>query len=199
MVDHRTGGTYYRKRRRRFDDEGGPRELTFSCYRRYPFLAKDRSRLWFVGALQAARQDWSIDLWAWVIMPEHAHLLIAPRETGVKIGRFAGKIKEQVARLAIAWLEEHSPQWLSKITVCEGKTVRRRFWQPGGGYDRNIDNPKTLLAMIDYIHANPVRRGLTTKPEDWEWSNARWYAGRHNVRLQMDRTLPMFEETGGAP
>jgi putative transposase len=39
--------------------------------------------------------------------------------------------------------------------------------------------------MIDYIHANPVRRGLVTRAEDWEWSSARWYAGLLPVRLEM--------------
>ena len=40
--------------------------------------------------------------------------------------------------------------------------------------------------MIDYIHTNPVRRGLVARVEDWEWSSARWYAGLRPVKLQMD-------------
>jgi putative transposase len=107
---------------------------------------------------------------------------------------FAGQIKEQVARRAIAWLEQHAAQWIPKITVIEGIVVRRRFWQPGGGYDRNIDSVKTLGAIIDYIHANPVRRGLVLRPEDWPWSSACWYAGHRDVHLKMDRTLPTFAE-----
>ena len=68
------------------------------------------------------------------------------------------------------------------------------FWQPGGGYDRNVDDINTLRAMIDYFHANAVRRGLVKRPEEWEWSSAGWYAGMQPVRIEMDRTLPMFEE-----
>jgi putative transposase len=67
--------------------------------------------------------------------------------------------------------------------------VRRRFWQPGGGYDRNITSTEALRAMIDYIHANPVRRGLVARPEDWEWSSARWYAGLRPVKLEMDDSV----------
>jgi putative transposase len=40
--------------------------------------------------------------------------------------------------------------------------------------------------MIDAIHANPVRRGLVARAEDWEWSSARWYAGLRLVKLEMD-------------
>jgi putative transposase len=45
---------------------------------------------------------------------------------------------------------------------------------------------KRKKAVIDYIHANPVRRGLVARVEDWEWSSARWYAGLRPAKLQMD-------------
>ena len=47
----------------------------------------------------------------------------------------------------------------------------------GGGYDRNITCGKTLLRMIDYLHNNPVRRGLLERACDWRWSSAAHYEG----------------------
>ena len=44
--------------------------------------------------------------------------------------------------------------------------------------------------MIDYIHANPVRRNLVDRAEDWPWSSVRWYAGIRPAPIEMDRTLP---------
>jgi putative transposase len=102
------------------------------------------------------------------------------------MSQFLQAIKEPVARKAIAFLRKHSPHWLPRITVPEGKRIRHRFWQPGGGYDRNILSTDTLRSMIEYIHANPVRRGLVGQPEDWEWSSARWYAGLRPVKIDMD-------------
>lgn len=78
---------------------------------------------------------------------------------------------------------------LERITVREGSRLRRRFWQPGGGYDRNITSIEALRAMIDYLHANPVRRGLVARAEDWDWSSARWYAGMRPVKLEMDQDV----------
>ena len=46
--------------------------------------------------------------------------------------------------------------------------------------------------MIDYIHGNPVRRGLVQRPEDWDWSSARRYAGLGPALIEMDRTIPML-------
>jgi putative transposase len=129
-------------------------------------------------------------------MPEHVHLLIAPRDRDVPVGLFQGAIKERVARQAIQWMELHAPAWISRITVREGMRTRRRFWQPGGGYDRNIDNRQTLLRVIEYIHLNPVCRGLVEKAIDWEWSSAGWYAGIRPVLIEIDPTLPMIHPSG---
>jgi putative transposase len=194
--DAKTGRTYVSKRRRRFDNEHTPRELTFSCYKGYKFLNSGRTRKWFVEALEGARLKWPVDLWAWVLMPEHVHLIVMPRESGVPVGLFQGAVKEQVARKAIQWLEKHAPEWIPRITAREGARHRRRFWQPGGGYDRNIDDLGTLQNMIDYMHLNPVRRGLVQKAVDWSWSSARWYAGIRPVLIELDGTMPTIHESG---
>lgn len=47
-----------------------------------------------------------------------------------------------------------------------------RFWQRGGGFDRNIHDDSALAAEIEYMHMNPVRRKLYEKPSEWKWSSA---------------------------
>lgn len=194
-----TGKSYFRKLRKRIDEPGHARELTFSCYKRFKFLDRDRTRQWFVDELADARNTFPFDLWAYVIMPEHVHLLVYPRQASGKVGIVAGKIKEQVARKAIKYLEENAPEWLERISVQEGNRLRRRFWQPGGGYDRNVVELSTVQKMINYIHMNPVRRGLVSRPEDWLWSSAGWYAGIQPVPIEMDRTIPISYEVGSSP
>jgi putative transposase len=79
-------------------------------------------------------------------------------------------------------LKDTNSPCLSRITVKRGKRPVRRFWQPGGGYDRNVIEPYTLAEMIEYIHANPVRRGLVKKAEDWKGSRAGWFEGKNWLR-----------------
>lgn len=181
----------YRKTRKRADIPRQARELTFSCYRGFAFLSRDRTRHWFIEALARAREAYRFDLWAYVLMPEHVHLLIYPEDEHLQVGFIAGKIKEEVARRAIEFMKENSPEWLARITVREGKLTRHRFWQAGGGYDRNVIDQSTLKSIIDYFHMNPVRRGLVARPEDWIWSSAGWYAGIEPVPIAMDATLPI--------
>jgi putative transposase len=113
----------------------------------------------------------------YVFMPEHVHLIIFPRLATYDIPEILKKIKEPVARKAILFIEENAPAWLPKVTIYRGNRKERRFWLPGGGYDRNITEARTLWTMIEYIHNNPVRRGLVAQACDWKWSSAGWFAG----------------------
>jgi putative transposase len=186
IVDPKTGKNYVEKRRVRYNEPGQPRVLTFSCYRHYAFLGRDRTRAWFCQALDEARTEYGFQLWAYVVMPEHVHILVYPGDVPERMSAFLQALKEPVARKAIRHLKDNAPEWLARVTVREGRRLRHRFWQPGGGYDRNITSTEALRAVIDYIHANPVRRGLVARAEDWEWSSARWYAGVRPVKLEMD-------------
>jgi putative transposase len=197
IVDPETGRVYVEKRRRRYNEPGQARELTFSCYRHYPFLSRERTREWSREALEAARVQFRFQLWAYVLMPEHVHLLVYPADGPDQVSRFMQRLKEPVARKAIAYLRANAPGWLPRLTVREGARVRHRFWQPGGGYDSNITSSATLRSMIDYIHANPVRRGLVPQAEQWEWSSARWFAGLRPVKIEMEESVLDELRTGG--
>ena len=111
------------------------------------------------------------------------------------MSRFPQAVKEPVARKAIRYLQDNAPKWLARVTMREGQRQRRRFWQPGGGMT-GITSTEALRAVIDYIHANRVRRGLVARAEDWEWSSARWYAGLRPVKLEMDQAV-LAELAGG--
>ena len=176
-----------RKLLRRFNLPGCAHELTFSCFHRLPLLSKDRTREWFLEALDVARDKHDFALWAYVIMPEHAHVLVFPRKDHYQIGEFLRSVKQSVGRKATIYLRKHAPDWLENLQVTwpTGRT-EYRFWQQGSGYDRDIYNPEAVWASIKYLHRNPVRRGLVTCATEWHWSSARWYAGDTSDGLRMD-------------
>ena len=59
------------------------------------------------------------------------------------------------------------------MCIKVGKKKVFRFWQAGGGFDRNLWSAEAVHSSIKYIEANPVRAELAKKPEDWKWSSAR--------------------------
>ncbi|ADG68431.1 protein of unknown function DUF1568 [Planctopirus limnophila DSM 3776] len=176
--------------RRNYNLPGHAHELTFSCYLGFPFLKSERACRWLAESLHEAlcRHDYS--LWAYVLMPEHAHVVVCPRQKAYRIEEFRKSVKEPVARHAIRWLEHHAVEWIPRITRTRGAKTERLFWQSGGGYDRNITESKTLLRMIDYIHLNPVRRGLVERAADWEWSSAAWHAEGKPSPIRVDAIPP---------
>src|SRR5580704_4138475 len=141
-----------RRHRRTFNEPGHAHALTFSCYHSYHFLAAERTCRWLAGAIDAARKRYKFQLWAYVFMPDHAHLLVFPSREQHNIAAIRKAIKSPVAKRAVRFLEEHEPAWLPRITRRRGQKVEHLFWQSGGGYDRNLDEPSTLLANIEYIH-----------------------------------------------
>lgn len=150
--------------------------LTFSCYHRLPLLTKDRTRKWFLESLERACHKHEYDCLAFVIMPEHVHLVVAPRGETYSISNFLQSVKQSVSLKAKKWLVENDPAGMKRMQLIDGKgRIVFRFWQQGGGYDRNIVSERYLLSMIQYIHDNPVRRNLVEEPSDWTWSSAGWY------------------------
>ena len=105
-------------------------------------------------------------------MPEHVHLLLLPTTEDYSISEILRSIKQPVSQKLMAFLRKHNPEKL-RLFKTDQESEPYRFWKPGGGYDRNITNPETLIKVVDYIHHNPIRRGLVDNPIDWKWSSVR--------------------------
>jgi putative transposase len=168
-------GEPIRKTCKRWNWPWNAHELTFSCLGRRAFFTKDRTREYFVQAVAQAKARHRFHVWAYVIMPEHVHLVIWPARENYCISEILQSIKQSVSRRAVHWVRANNPAGLRLLAT--GKPDRPyQFWLEGGGYDRNIRDGRALGEMMDYIHNNPVKRGLVARPEDWLWSSARDWA-----------------------
>ncbi len=133
--------------------------------------------------LAYARELHRFQIFAWVIMPEHVHLMLLPRLPDHPVSAILTSLKQPFAREVIArWRKLDAPV-LNRLIHSRGET---RFWLRGGGYVRNTRADGEFVEKVNYIHANPVRRGLVDNPTDWKWSSARWHAGMRDGELPMD-------------
>jgi putative transposase len=134
--------------------------------------------------MESARRELDLSLWAYVIMPEHIHVLLCPRQADYEMRLIRAAFKVPVTRKALKFLRQSAPKFLQRLRdVQPNGKVSYRFWQRGGGYDRNMIEPATLLQMIEYIHNNPARRGLVASATDWIWSSARFYPATLTYRF----------------
>ncbi len=187
-------GDLHRRRLKHHDIPGHAHYITCSCWGKKPLLSRDRTRQWFVEAIDRARRQYGFSLWAYVVMPEHAHILILPQDES-RVGSILQSIKLSTSRRAMAWLRAYQAESLATVRdVQPSGRVEYRFWLPGGGYDRNIWSAQELWEKVQYIHRNPVRRGLAQSPEEWRWSSWNAWQGDADVPLAVDRdTFPSIQ------
>jgi putative transposase len=166
----------HRKQVKHYDEPGHCHELTFSCYRRMPLLTNNPWRTLFCQSIDRSLKRHQYQLYSFVLMPEHVHLLVQPSPDGSPVSSLLKAIKRPFSyRVKQRLIASKSPL-LKKLTIRQRPGVMTfRFWQEGPGYDRNMTSPKAILFAIDYIHENPVRRGLCRRAVDWKWSSARHY------------------------
>ena len=180
---------------RHFHEVGHLHELTFSCYRRMPLLTNDAWREKLAQCVEAAGKEWTIELVGFVFMPEHVHLLVYPTAANPSISRYLARIKQPFSKQFKEVLLGRGSKLLSKLTVRErpGKNCFR-FWQEGPGFDRNLFSADAISSSLEYIHNNPVSRGLCRRAVDWKWSSARYYLDvpprQQSPKLPMTHGLP---------
>lgn len=162
-------------RLRHFDNLGTARFVTFSCFGHRPLLTQRGNIEAVIEQTERLRSDDGISLLAYVIMPDHVHMVLLPPE-GLELGRAIGRLKALSARKILA---------ASSNAGAARRDGRRVFWQRRC-YDHNCRTRGTVLEKIEYCHANPVRAGLAREPADWEWSSFNWYNGRRDVLIAMD-------------
>ena len=92
------------------------------------------------------------ELFGYVVMPNHVHMLIMPIQPVSVITR-----------------------WLKGSTARRANSMLRRtgkpFWRDES-FDHWVRNGRELHRIIDYIEMNPVEAGLVEVAEDWPWSSA---------------------------
>lgn len=118
-----------------------------SCYLREDRLAElvQNALLHFDGERYA--------LHAWVVMPNHVHVLFTP------------KSGYEVSAIAHSW-KSFTAHKCNKVLNRGGE-----FWQREP-FDRYIRDEKHYANASSYIENNPVKAGLCERPEDWRWSSA---------------------------
>jgi len=182
----------HKLKRKSLNIPGHAHELTFSCYKNQPLLKFAIGRSKFIYSINKARVKYEFDIWAWVIMPDHVHILIFPKQAIYSIPGILKAIKQPTAQEIVRFLKENNPTALRNLETGL-KSPQYRFWQDGGGYDRNYWEPEEIHTQVNYIHNNPVRRGLCASTVDYRWSSAReWKTGEKGV-IPIDReTFPVF-------
>jgi len=119
-------------------------------------LADDEFPL-VAAAIDESRRRLHFLLCGYVLMPDHWHALI-----GVGYPLTISRVMQSIKGI--------SSRWLNERRGAQGPVWQHQFW------DRFVRHQKEFAARFDYMHLNPVRKGLVGRPEDWRWSSYNNYA-----------------------
>ena len=132
-----------------------------------------------VRSLLHCRENKGLKIYAWVILKNHFHaILSAPDLAGTLTD-----MKRFTARALLAQIKEGKREWLVNQLAyyCAAHKTRseHQVWQEGA-HPQEIGSDKMTEQKLDYIHNNPVLRGLVAGPEHWRYSSAHeWLTGGH--------------------
>lgn len=123
--------------------------LTFSCYHRLPYLVEDGAREIVEDVLEEVRCRHGVRVYAYVLMPEHVHLLVNEPPV-IRLDQWIKVLKQESSRRL--------------------KGERVQFW-PTRYFDRNVSGEDARAEVLHYIHQNPIKRGLISEPGGYRWGS----------------------------
>lgn len=164
--------------RRNIDDALYAHFVTFAVDGRRKLLNCDHPCRILLGVLNELLDSFSARCAGYVIMPEHVHAVIWFPCTG-QLSKFMHAWKRQSSLHIRKWYRSEAAEYLRESGLGD------RFWQ-SKYYAFEIYEQRTLEQKIQYMHQNPVRRGLVLRPADWKWSSARWYERKQTVGVPIE-------------
>jgi putative transposase len=149
--------------------------FTAVAHNRLPIFRTDRLKLVVCNAFKEARENHGVLVLAYVIMPDHTHLLVYLERKMEDVLRLLNGIS---ARRVIQYLNDYN--FGSSLLKLRGMTRERNHkhsvWQHHPD-SLEIFGEDTFRQKVDYIHMNPVRAGLVEHPNDYGFSSARVWSG----------------------
>jgi putative transposase len=125
------------------------------------------------NALDEARNSGGFSIYAYVIMPDHLHIITDSQRKPSETLRY---IKGIISRRVIDHLKLHGHNSSLQKLRHEDKDRGYRYslWDHHSNVF-SIYSEDMLMQKVNYIHQNPVRAGLVEKAEDYRWSSVRWW------------------------
>jgi putative transposase len=131
----------------------------------------DVDRTCYVRALRVASERAGCDIHAYVLMSNHVHLLITPRDA-----RSPSRMMHMLGRAYVRYFNDR-----------HGRTGT--LWE-GRFRSSLVDSERYFLVCSRYVELNPVRAGIVSRPGDYRWSSFRCNA--HGERDALVTPHPIY-------
>lgn len=133
-----------------------------------------------IDSLRYCQQNKGLEIYAYVIMSNHIHLLVRSKKSNLSdvIRDFKRHTSKKIIE-TIDLEQESRREWMLMIFRYAARKYKRnneyQVWTHENHAEEIYSN-KFIEQKTLYIHQNPVRSGIVEKPEDYLYSSARNYA-----------------------
>ena len=148
-----------------------PHHVTQRGCRRQQTFFEEADYLAYIDLLAGLKERMGVDIWAYCLMPNHAHLIAVPRHEQ-SLAKLFGIAHHRYARR------------VNTMHDWRGHLWQERFYS-------FVMDESHLLAAVRYVELNPVRAGLCANPEEWRWSSVR--AHFRGINDNLVNVAPMRE------
>jgi putative transposase len=129
----------------------------------------------FLNVLEIVNDSWPSKLIAYVLMPDHFHLICNPRDGRIKefcrdLKSLSAKRIVRTSKIAFRQTEQGHQVWQESFKAMA-------LWSDW-----------MISQKINYVHANPVRAGLVKSAKDYNWSSFRSFYGLGHEPLRVDHS-----------
>lgn len=132
--------------------------------------AEDRER--FIETLVRFKRVSKYKVYGYCLMDNHIHLLIKEEKEA---------ISQSIKRIGVSYV-----YWFNAKYERYGTLFQGRF------KSENVEDERYLLVVLRYIHQNPLKAGLVSKPAGWAWSSYNEYLSRYPLLVDTDFVLDLL-------
>ena len=170
--------------RYKFSIEKGLYFVTSTIVEFIPVFTSEKYFQIIINSFEYCRTNKGIKIFAYVIMDNHFHLLISGENLSDKIR----SIKRHTAKEIIEHVKRDNKLWLLNQFKFYKKKYKKesnyQVWQEGA-HPQIITTVDVAEQKMNYIHYNPVKRGLVKEPQDWKYSSAgNYYYGKGVIEIE---------------
>ena len=150
--------------------------VTGNVHKRLPIFRKETACRAFLEELQNLKIKRECKLIAFVVMPDHIHLIVNPRDGEIR--EWTGALKSLSAKRLV----EIAPKDLFLKTDGENQVWQESFKA------LPLWSNWMIWQKINYIHNNPLKAGLADSAKDYQWTSFRaFYLEESDALLQIDK------------
>jgi len=162
--------------RYRITDDAHVYFVTYAAVEWLPIFISEAVCKIVTDSMNFCHQEKDLRTNAFVIMPTHMHAIVFDANfDNERLQRSLTDFRKFTGRSLSDYCSGYMPKCFHETLQASSTADReRRFWQPSR-HPEGLQTAKFCRQKLDYLHENPVRKGLVTRAAYWRYSSAAYY------------------------